>query len=127
MVNYRRGFLKVLGVAVVACAAGYKMGQGGSDDLNNPDVKKLSEDDIKTIDEMLLYQYGSGNRFIEEANEFWIKKFIEAYGPEGRNLLNARYKKMQDYYNSLNDAEKKAVISRLGQKHNSFHKLVPHW
>ena len=127
----RRGFLKGMGAAAVAGAAGYKLGQDGSSDTSAPTVKNLSSKDIKTIDDFLLWNLVSGQAYLSDTHisrqsfEMQIQKFIKGFGPEGRNLLNSRQKKMQEYFMSMSDSQKAAAKKELGDKINHFHLLYP--
>ena len=117
----RRGFLKGVGAAAVAGAAGYKMGQDGASNNGNPyTVDKLSSEDLKAIDSNLTWyaivrRYGkpriNGPRdYDNEMEAGTVKDLMKVYG---KDFIFSRLKKIQDKVFAMSDQELEREFNRF--------------
>ena len=110
----RRDFLKGAGAAAVGAGVGYNLAP--TQQLGTK-TKNLSAADIKIIDEYLTYYSLSKWRktspdsqvYSHQVYEPAIQKFIKNYGQEGKDLLNARFKVINNKLSSLSPQESLAL------------------
>jgi len=118
----RRGFLKGLGAAAVAGAAGYKLGQDRAGDTSNPyTVDKLSSEDLNAIDTYLTWYTvvkSHGKPRTDGTMEYSdfgfeaapVKALIKVYG---KDFIFARLKKIQGRVSAMSDQELKREFNRF--------------
>ena len=129
----RRGFLRGLGAAAVAGAAGYQLGKDDSVDNSNPyTVDKLSKEDLKAIDTFLTYYAiirkigkprSSGDYYIDNTGK---KVYYRDYDPDfeaiivkdlikvyGKDFVFSRLKKIQDKVFVMSDQELEREFNRF--------------
>jgi len=107
----RRGFLRGMGAAAVAGAAG---------GAKAASVRNLNQEDLKTISEFMFvyavlryYPIQGSTRYMGDNLRPAIDKFLKDYGPEGKDLLNRVFKHAKQNFDSMSEIEQKNLADNL--------------